>query len=47
MNGNIFTDDLLSAQKLMSSFVHLLWYENKVFLDDPTTLVNFIDRVGE
>lgn len=39
----MFRDDVLSTQRLKSSFAHFLWSETKVFLvDGQTTLVNFI-----
>ena len=30
-NGIVFRDEVLSIQRLKSSFVHLLWLETKVF----------------
>lgn len=45
--GIVLRDDILSIQRLMSSFVHLLWSETKVFfVDGPTTFVSFFDGVG-
>lgn len=46
-NDIVFRDDVLSTQRLKSSFAHFLRSETKVFLvDGQTTLVNFIDYVG-
>ena len=46
-NGIVFRDEALSIQKLMFSFVNLLWSETNLFLEDgPTTLVRFIDWMG-
>ena len=46
-NGIVFRDEVLSIQRLKSSFVYLFWSETKVyFVDGPTSLVNFFDWVG-
>ena len=46
-NGIVCRDEVLSIQKLKSSFVNLLFSEIKWFIEDgPTILVQFIDWVG-
>ena len=43
----MFEDDVLSIQRLKSSFVFLLWLETNLFIKDgPSTLVGFLDWVG-
>ena len=43
-NDIVFRDEVLSIQKLMFSFVNLLWSKTKLSIEDgPTTLVQFID----
>ena len=43
----MFEDDMLSIQRLKSSFVYFLWLEIKLFIkDSPSTLVGFFDWVG-
>ena len=40
----MFEDDVLSIQRLKSSFVFFFWLETKLFIKDgPSTLVGFID----
>ena len=42
-----FEDDVLSIQRLKSSFVFFLWSETILFIKyGPSTLVGFIDQVG-
>ena len=39
-----FKNEAFSLQKLKHFFVHLLWSETELFfVDDPTTLMHFID----
>ena len=46
-NKIAFEDDVLSIQRLKSSFIYFLWSETKLFIKDgPSTLVGFIDWVG-
>lgn len=46
-NKIAFEDNVLSIQRLKSSFVYFLWSETKLFIKDgPLTLVGFIDWVG-
>ena len=46
-NRIAFENDLLSIQRLKSSFVYFIWSEMKLFIKDgPSTLVGFIDWVG-
>ena len=46
-NSIAFEDDVLSIQRLKSSFVFLLWSETNLFIKDgPSTLVGFLDWVG-
>ena len=46
-NRIAFEDDMLSIQRLKSSFVYFLWLEIKLFIKDSlSTLVGFIDWVG-
>ena len=46
-NKIAFTDDVLSIQKLKTSFVLHLWSETKLSIEDgPSTLVTFIDWLG-
>ena len=46
-NGIAFWDDILSIQKLKTSFVSHLFSETKLSIDDgPLTLVDFIDLLG-
>ena len=41
-NSIVFGDEILSIQRLKSSFVHLFWSETKVyFVDGPASLVHF------
>ena len=42
-----FKEEVLSIQRLRSSFVYFLWSEMKLFIKDgPSTLVDFIGWVG-
>ena len=46
-NAIAFRDEVLSIQRLKSFFVYIFWSETKLyFVDGPTILVHFIDRVG-
>ena len=46
-NGSVLRDEVLSIQRLKSSFEHLFWSETKVyFVDGPMSLVHFFDWVG-
>ena len=46
-NKIAFEDNVLSIQRLKSSFFYFLWSETKLFIKDgPLTLVGFIDWVG-
>ena len=46
-NKIAFKDDVLSVQRLKSSFIFFLWSKTKLFIKDgPSTLVGFIDWVG-
>ena len=46
-NKTAFEEEVLSIQRLKSSFVYFLWSETKLFIKDgPSTLVDFIDWVG-
>ena len=46
-NKIVFEDDVLSIQRLKSSFIYFLWSETKLFIKDgPPSLVGFIDWVG-
>ena len=46
-NKIAFEEEVLSIQRLESSFVYFLWSETKLFIKDgPSTLVDFIDWVG-
>ena len=46
-NKIAFEEEVLSIQRLKSSFVYFLWSETKLFIKDgPLTLVGFIDWVG-
>ena len=46
-NKIAFEEEVLSIQRLKSSFVYFLWSETKLFIKDgPSTLVDFIDWVG-
>ena len=46
-NKIAFEEEVLSIQRLKSSFVYFLWSEMKLFIkDDPSTLVDYIDWVG-
>ena len=43
-NGIVFRDEVLSIQRLKSSFVYLFWLETKVyFVDGLTSLVHFFE----
>ena len=45
-NGIVFWDNVLSIQKLKTSFLILLWLENTLsIVDSPLTLGDFIARV--
>ena len=46
-NKIAFEEEVLSIQRLRSSFVYFLWSEMKLFIKDgPSTLVDFIGWVG-
>ena len=46
-NRIAFEDDVLSIQRLKSSFVCFLWSETKLFIKDgSSTLIGFIDWLG-
>ena len=46
-NKIVFEEEVLSIQRLKSSFVYFLWLEMKLFIKyGPSTLVDFIDWVG-
>ena len=47
MNKIAFEDDVLSIQRLKSSFIYFLWSETELLINDgPPSLVGFIDWVG-
>ena len=46
-NRIAFEDEVLSIQRLKTSFLNSLWSETNLFIkDDPSTFVEFIDWVG-
>ena len=46
-NKIVFEEEVLSIQRLKSSFVYFVWLEMKLFIKyGPSTLVDFIDWVG-
>ena len=47
MNKIAFEDDVLSIQRLKSSFIYFLWSETELLINDgPPSLVGFIDWAG-
>ena len=46
-NRIAFENEVLSIQRLKTSFLNSLWSETNLFIkDDPSTFVEFIDWVG-
>ena len=46
-NRIAFDDEVLSIQRLKTSFLNSLWSETKLFIKDgPSTFLEFLDGVG-